>query len=136
MSVSKAFVAYAVDLLQLAGPVRTRAMFGGVGLYKGETMFGLLDDDELFLKADDLNRQTFVDAGCRQWTYPSPKGPMPTSYYRPPDAALDDPESMLPWARLAQDAAARALAMKLAKKRKPAPSAARSKARPNARAKP
>ena len=45
------------------------AMFGGHGLYARGVMFGLLDDDELFLKTDALTRARFVDAGCRPWVY-------------------------------------------------------------------
>jgi len=116
MAVSKSFVTHALDLCARAGPVQARAMFGGYGLYLGGAMFGLLDDDELYLKADDSSRQAFVDAGCRQWVYPSPKGPMAMGYYRPPDAALEDPEAMAPWARLGVDAALRARARKKAKK--------------------
>jgi DNA transformation protein len=131
MSVSRGFVAHALDLLALAGPVQARAMFGGYGLYLRGAMFGLLDDDELFLKADDESRAAFVEAGCRQWTYPGPKGPMAMGYWRPPDEAHEEPEAMLRWARLAVAAAERAQARKAAKGRRagtsrrgPAPGAA------------
>jgi len=108
MPVSRGFLDHALDLLSLAGPVRARAMFGGYGLYLRDAMFGLLDDDEIFLKTDDACRQEFVDAGCEQWVYPSPKGPMATQYFRPPDDAHEDAEAMLPWAGLAIAAARRA----------------------------
>jgi DNA transformation protein len=108
MAVSRGFLEHALDLLSLAGPVQVRAMFGGYGLYLRDAMFGLLDDDEIFLKTDDACRQEFVDAGCEQWVYPSPKGPMATQYFRPPDDAHEDAEAMLPWAGLAIAAARRA----------------------------
>ncbi len=109
MPVSKGIVDHALDLLALAGPVQARRMFGGYGLYVGGAMLGLLDDDELFLKTDDACRPEFVAAGCRQWIYPGAEGPVPGSYFRPPDDAHEDAESMLPWARLALGAARRAL---------------------------
>lgn len=116
MPVSRSFVDHALDLLALAGPVRARRMFGGYGLYAGGGMFGLLDDDELFLKTDEACRPEFLAAGCRQWVYQSPsRGAVPTGYYRPPDGAHEDAEAMLPWARLALGAAARAAAAKAAK---------------------
>lgn len=115
MPVSKEFVAHSIDLFSLAGPVQVRAMFGGYGLYLRGAMFGLLDDDEIFLKTDDACRQEFVDAGCQQWVYPSPKGPMPTQYFRPPDDAHEDAEAMLPWAGLAIAAAQRAARAKAAR---------------------
>jgi DNA transformation protein and related proteins len=118
MSVSREFVAHALDLVSLAGPVQARAMFGGYGLYLRGAMFGLLDDDEVFLKTDESCRGDFVEAGCRQWVYQSRQGPMPTQYYRPPDDAHEDPEAMLPWARLAIGAAQRAARAKAEKARK------------------
>jgi DNA transformation protein len=114
MSVSAGFREHALDLLSLAGHVTARAMFGGVGLYAGGTMFALLDDDDLFLKTDEECRPAFVAAGCRAWVYPSRNGPMVTSYYRPPDDAHDNAETMLPWAKLAIAAARRIQAAKAA----------------------
>jgi DNA transformation protein and related proteins len=121
--VSKGFVAHALDLLGLLGAVQARPMFGGYGLYAGGGMFGLLDDDELYLKVDGESRAAFLDAGCRQWVYLSPKGPMPGNYYRPPDDAHEEPEAMLPWARLALGAADRAARAKKAKASRPRPAA-------------
>jgi DNA transformation protein len=115
MANSPSFVTHAVDLLSLAGPVLARRMFGGHGLYHRGAMFALLDDDELYLKADELTRQDFLEAGCSPWVYESPRGPMETSYYRPPDDAHEDAEAMLPWARLAIGAAQRAAAAKAAR---------------------
>jgi len=111
---TKTFVQHALDLLDLVAPAQARAMFGGHGVYARGVMFALLYDEELFLKADDACRERFVEAGCQRWVYQGPRGPMPTSYYRPPDEAHEDPEAMLPWGRLALDAALRARASKAA----------------------
>jgi DNA transformation protein len=104
MSNAPTFVEHALDLLSLLGPVQARSMFGGHGLYARGVMFGLLDDDELFVRTDDESRPRFLAAGCRMWVYPGMKQ---TSYYRPPDEAHEDPEAMLPWARLGLEAAMR-----------------------------
>jgi DNA transformation protein len=114
MANSRTFVEHALDLVGSLGPVQARAMFGGHGLYLRGVMFGLLDDDELFLKTDDETRPRFLAAECRMWVYP---GMTATRYYRPPDAAHEDSEAMRPWARLAVDAALRAKARKDAKAR-------------------
>ncbi len=109
MANSPTFVQHALDLLNAVRPVTARAMFGGHGLYAGDAMLGLLDDDELFLKTDAETVAAFVDAGCRRWTYVAKNVRMEqTSYFRPPDEAHEDPEAMLPWARLALEAALRA----------------------------
>src|SRR6266496_4105502 len=132
MANDPSFVAHAVDLVALLGSVDARSMFGGHGLYAEGVMFGLLDDGELFLKTDDATRERFVAAGCRRWTYVNKKVRMEnTGYFRPPDDAHEDPEAMLPWARLALEAALRARAAKATrpgKKRKKMP--ARVKATP------
>jgi DNA transformation protein and related proteins len=113
MANTPAFVEHALDLLSLAGPAEARRMFGGHGLYVGDVMFGLLDDDELFLKTDAETRARFVEAGCKTWVYPRRDGRVEqTSYFQPPDGAHEEPEAMLPWARLAIDAALRARAAK------------------------
>jgi len=112
---SSRFVAHAVDLLSLLGGVRARAMFGGHGIYSGELMIGLLDDDEIFLKTDEVTRPRFLEAGCRAWVYEARGRAMETSYFRPPDEAYEEPEAMLPWARLALEAAQRAAAARAAK---------------------
>jgi DNA transformation protein and related proteins len=131
------FVEFAVDLLSLVGPVQARRMFGGHGVYCRGLMFALLDDDELFLKTDPESRARFVDAGCRMWSFP---GMDETSYYRPPDDAHEDAEAMLPWARLALDAALRAQAAKVARARaaeaRRAVRAAAAKKKPKAKAPP
>ena len=116
MPTDPSFVAHVLDLVAPLGAVTARAMFGGHGIYAEGVMFGLLDHDELFLKTDEATRARFVDAGCRQWTYVNKKVRMEsTGYFRPPDDAHEDPEAMLPWARLALDAALRARAAKAAK---------------------
>jgi DNA transformation protein len=127
VATSPDFVTFALDLLAPLGPVQARRMFGGHGLYARGVMFGLLDDDELFLKTDEGCRPRFVEAGCRRWSFVSKTQRMEnTSYFRPPDAAHEDPEAMLPWARLALDAALRAQAEKA---RRAAAKAARPRGR-------
>lgn len=119
MANSPDFVTHALDLLSLLGPVQARSMFGGHGLYARGVMFGLLDDDELFLKTDDVCRAAFEGAGCRRWSFPSKGERVETDYFRPPDDAHEDAEGMLPWARLALEAALRKAAAKAARASRP-----------------
>jgi DNA transformation protein len=115
------FTALCVEMLSPLGPVRTRAMFGGQGVYIDGLFAALIDDGQLFLKADDVTRERFVAAGCLPFTYPTKDGErMVLSYYRPPEEALESPPQMLPWARLALEAALRAANAKAKKAAKPA----------------
>jgi DNA transformation protein len=109
MANSPSFVEHALDLLGSVGAVQARSMFGGHGVYARGVMFGLLDDDELFLKTDGETRPRFLAEGCRMWVYPAMDE---TSWYRPPDEAHEDAEAMAPWARLGLEAALRIRAVK------------------------
>ncbi|WP_176064411.1 TfoX/Sxy family protein [Anaeromyxobacter diazotrophicus] len=129
MATRPSVVEYAVELLGSVGPVQARAMFSGHGIYAEGVMFALLYRDELYLKADDVSRPRFVEAGCQPWVYESRTRVMTTSYYRPPDDAHESAEAMLPWARLALDAALRARAAKAKAKPKPS-SKAKEKEKP------
>src|SRR5580692_3054408 len=42
--------AYLLELLAPLGPISARRMFGGVGLFQGGMMFGLIAREELFFK--------------------------------------------------------------------------------------
>jgi DNA transformation protein and related proteins len=57
------------DLFRDLGPVRTRRMFGGQGIYAGDLMFALEAGGELYLKADDGTVPAFQAAGSRLFTY-------------------------------------------------------------------
>lgn len=134
-SAADRFAAHALDLFALLGPgVVSRRMFGGLGFYARGLFFAVGDQDEgrVFLKVDDLTRPTFEAAGGRPFTYTVPgQATMTMAYLTPPDGALEDPEEMLPWARLALEAAGRAAAAKAAKAAGP-----KAKATPAKTAKP
>jgi len=129
MPESRGFIEFAVDLLSLVGPVRARAMFGGHGIYCGDVMIGLVDDDEVFLKTDVETLPRFVAAGCRRWVYAGGGRTMETSYFRPPDEAHEDAEAMLPWGRLALEAARRGAAAKAARASRRAGAAAKGRSK-------
>ena len=99
---------WALELLSGLGDVRGRRMFGGWGVYLDGRMFALIADGELFLKADDASEASFRAAGCTPFVYQSKGRDMTLRYFRPPGEALDASDAMLPWARLAWEAAARA----------------------------
>lgn len=101
------FVAHCAELLSAVAAIRVRAMFGGWGLYAGPAMLALVADDELYLKVDGETRAQFVAAGCEPFVWNGPRGPVTFSYFRPPPAALEAPDEMEPWARLALEAARR-----------------------------
>jgi DNA transformation protein len=71
-----------------------------------------VSDDTLYLKADEMNRIEFEQAGCEMFGY-ARKGKRATlGFFRAPEDAMESPELMLPWARSAYAAALRANAKK------------------------
>lgn len=90
------------------GLTQARPMFGGVGIFRDDFMFGLVVDDVLYLKADDSTRQQFESLGQKQFSYIRQGKPCRLSYYEVPAEALDDPATMQNWASLAWAVARRA----------------------------
>lgn len=122
------FVEYTLELLEPLGFVQARRMFGGWGVYHGGRMMGLIAEDRLYLKTDDLSRPDFKAAGGEPFMYDPGRGrkPIAMSYWSPPADASDDAHALLPWARRAVDAALRAAQKKKPAAKKSAPAKAKS----------
>jgi DNA transformation protein len=107
------FVAWCSELLAPAGPVRTRRMFGGHGLYVDELFVALIDAEVLYLKGDDASRPTFEAAGSHIFCYSKGGGETgQINYFSAPAEAMESPALMAPWLRLAMASALRARASK------------------------
>lgn len=113
------FVTHVIELLAPLGPVMARAMFGGWALSLDGLTFALIVEDELYLKVDDGNRATYVERGLPAFAPYADRPGLVMNYHTPPAEALEDEDSLLPWAREAFAAARRAPPRP--KRRKPAP---------------
>ena len=92
-------------------------MFGGHGIYHEDLMFGLVADDELYLKTDEQNIAEFQERGLQPFEFVTKDGKvMQMSYLKAPEEIYDDPDEALYWAVLAFDAALRNNAKKQKKK--------------------
>lgn len=100
MSVSPDYLAYVIDQFAPFAKLVSRRMFGGVGLYADGLFFGLLDDDTLYLKVDDTNRDDYVSRGCQPFR-PLKNDPdaYSMSYFQVPQDILEDPDMLRLWAR-------------------------------------
>jgi DNA transformation protein len=108
-------IAWFRELLAPIGRITARRMFGGAGLYADGLIVGLEVAGALYLKTDGQTRQAFADAGGQPFVYDGKGQPVTMSYWTPPEEAMDSPEAMRPWARLALEATLRAEAEKSAK---------------------
>lgn len=96
---------YFHDLFEPFGPVSIRRMFGGAGIYHQGEIIAVVVDGEVCLKADATNAPEFEAAGSTQWTYAGKNKPVKMPYWHLPEAALDDPDEITHWAKLAYAAA-------------------------------
>jgi len=110
------YIQHCLELLAPIGPTRARRMFGGFGLYADDVFLALVQDEQLYLKADDTSRAEFEAAGCRPFVYDAAGKSVSLGYWTAPDEAMESPALMLPWARLAFAAALRARTRKPRKK--------------------
>jgi DNA transformation protein and related proteins len=76
--------------------VRTRRMFGGVGIYAGESFFALIADDVLYLKVGDSNRPDYEAAGLQPFQ-PFADKPSTMSYYPLPEHVLGEARALKVW---------------------------------------
>lgn len=119
MAVDQAFIDRVSELFAFVPDLRTRRMFGGLGVYSGDAMFALADDAEVFLKTDAETRPRFEAEGLGPFTPIMNGEPVEMGGYRQlPEDAWDDEEVAREWARLALDAALRARAAKAPKRKK------------------
>jgi DNA transformation protein len=116
-----AFLAHLRELLGPVGRFGTRAMFGGHGIYLNDLIVGIVADGALFLKVDKVSRARFEAAGCAPFVYSGKGRTITMSYWSVPEDALDTPEAMAPWARLAIAATLRAAARKPASPKRAVP---------------
>jgi len=134
---------HCLELLAAVGHPQARRMFGGQGFYVDGLFIALIASDRLYLKTSDETRGRFEAAGCQPFAFAKKDGEtVVTSYWSAPEEAMDSPQAMAPWARLALGAALgarQAEAARLRKRKAPAPGsrpAASGAARPTASARP
>jgi len=102
-------------------PVRTRRMFGGIGVYDGDAMFALSVAGRVYLKTDDATRPLYAEAGSEPFRVTMRGAVRETSYWSFPGRALEDAEAFARWVALAREACARAAARKVKRRGSPSP---------------
>jgi DNA transformation protein len=96
MSVNPEFRQFVLEQLGRVAPnLRSKSMFGGVGIYSAEYFFALIDDDTVYLKVDDGNRGTFEALGAGPFR-PGGEGGEVMQYYEVPGDMLEDTERLRP----------------------------------------
>lgn len=101
------FVVYSVDHLQVIGPVQARPMFGAYGIFLDNIMFGLVSDNCLYFKVDEISKSDFLEAGLQAFKYMRKGRAIELSYYQAPEEVFDSLETMRDWGNAAYAAALR-----------------------------
>ena len=93
---SDPFKDFVIDQLREVGALDCRAMFGGYGLYAGGKFFGLIWQQQFYLKTDEATRKQFVAAGmsCFQ---PKPDQKL-GAYYEVPADVVENSTELARWA--------------------------------------
>jgi DNA transformation protein and related proteins len=98
MSVSPSFRTFVIDQLsRVRHDIRTKAMFGGVGIYAGEFFFALIDNDLVYFKVDETNRAQYVARNMGPFM-PGGEGGEVMQYYQIPEDVLEDIDELRSWA--------------------------------------
>jgi DNA transformation protein len=106
MAVSAEFQDYVLEQLADVGAIMPKKMFGGVGLYERKIFFGILFNNNLYLKVGDSNRQDYENEGMPAFK-PFASRPMTMQYYEVPAEVLEDKRQLQFWAQKAIAVAAR-----------------------------
>lgn len=93
------FLDFVLDQLDGLRELRSRAMFGGHGLYEAGVFFGIVHLGRLYFRVAEVTRPEYEARGMK----PFRPGPRQTlgSYYEVPADVLEDTAEVLRWARKA-----------------------------------
>jgi DNA transformation protein len=114
---------HARDLFAGLGQLATGRMFSGTALYvEGDVMFAAILDGTIWMKSDAATQAAYHAAGSRPFSYVRQTGRREApGLMSLPEAAMDDADTALEWARLSLAPARKAAAgRRLEKARKAA----------------
>jgi len=96
MPVSEEYLAYVIDQFECLGPVQSRRMFGGAGLYFEGLFFAVVADDVLYFKVDDSNRSDYEAEGMEAFR-PFPDKNTVMGYYQVPIDVIENKDTLKVW---------------------------------------
>lgn len=70
-----------MKLFEALGTIKSRSMFGGFGLFADETMFALVVNNQLHIRADQQTSSDFETQGLKPYVYKKRGFPVVTKYY-------------------------------------------------------
>lgn len=101
------FANFVVELMAGFAPVLAKRMFGGFGIFWQGLMLGIIIEDKLYFKVDDVSEPRFAQRGLGRFQYESKGRTASLRYCEAPPEVYDEPAHMLDWARLGYECAVR-----------------------------
>lgn len=109
MAFDEGLYTWVQEALEPVGAVTMRKMMGGATLYLDGTIFAILDEGEIWFKADAETDAIWDAEGRERFSMTFKDGRVDTmNYRRGPDEVYDDADAMRRWAALAVEAGRRA----------------------------
>jgi DNA transformation protein len=113
MAIDEKFLAFIQGQLVQFPDFKAKKMFGGVGFFRDEAMFGLLKDDAFMLRTHENDLGPY--AGQAQFTVDMKGKAMTMPYHVVPEHVIAQPATLAQWAHVAWELT---LAAKAKKKKK------------------
>lgn len=79
----------------VASDIEARMMLGTIGLYIDGAQIGVVEDDAVYLRAGDDQKEAFEEQGATP--YNAGGGVAQASYFRVPEPILDDEDALTAW---------------------------------------
>ena len=102
------FLEYILELLDPAGGISSRRMFGGYAVYKNGLAIALIFQDEIYFKVDDSNRADYLAVDSKPFIYEKQGRQITISNWSLPVEILEDSERLMEWTEKAYQVALRA----------------------------
>ena len=111
MVASASFAEFLREELAPLGRLTTRRMFGSTGVFCDGVMLGMVQENTLYFRVDDGNREAFKEAASSPpLSYTCRGRVIDLSFWRVPERLFDEPDEFVEWGRIALAAAHRVAA--------------------------
>ncbi len=111
------YLLYILDLLQPHGPITSKSLFGGYGIYYGPAIIGIIVESQLYFKVDESTRADFEEYGSKPFIYEGKTKTVAMPYMTLPESVLENSELLPEWLENAYQVSLRHRKAKPKKKR-------------------
>jgi DNA transformation protein len=95
------FAEFVLDQLSALPDIRMKVMFGAHALFRGDNIFGIIDEGRLFFKTNAETQADYTSSGMKPFTYKSKGKTVTMSFHEVPPDVLENPQEMVFWANQA-----------------------------------